>query len=116
MLHEQQTMLRIHTELLSYLIGHNLREISSAIQYDDGGSSLTVSAPTATPPKDIDEFRRALAAGRQHGIDDYQETLIGVHRQRDDFFLLGMSIDKATVTWADGVLTIEVYRKNLYTS
>ena len=133
MKHEHLTMLRIQTELMGYLLGHQLHPVHSSLdiavhppgtladQTDTSkgptpplGSVLTVTAPAAAPPTDLLSLRIGLATGRQTDIDDYQESLIGVHRGRDDFHLIGMSVDQASVTWAGGMVTITVFRKDLY--
>ena len=47
-------------------------------------------------------------------MDDYYEHLMGMHREQEDYSLVGMLVDSAEITCQEGLLNIRIYRENLY--
>ena len=47
-------------------------------------------------------------------MDDYYEHLMCMHREQEDYSLVGMLVDSAEITCQEGLLNIRIYRENLY--
>lgn len=112
--HEHSTAKRILQELIGYFLEHSMEDLKMKLTVNDKGTWMEIEGRAAERPADLESLTALLQVERQHEIDDYQECLMGMHREEEDYQLVGMSVDSAEVTYQDETLKIKVYRKNLY--
>ncbi|MFS7119858.1 hypothetical protein AB6818_01560 [Carnobacterium maltaromaticum] len=49
-------------------------------------------------PGNLENLKTLLEVKRQPEMDDYYEHLMGMHREQEDFSLVGMLVDSAEIT------------------
>mgnify|MGYP000892265925 CR=1 FL=1 len=106
-----QKVKRILAELLGYFLDNEVLDIHLRVTPDGGGHYVEVSGSAQKAPSDFDTFRLALTDGVQPEMESYYLELLDMGSSRDNHYLLGAMVDRADVTFTEGVLRISVYIK-----
>lgn len=114
MKHEHHTVMKILHELVGYFVEHNIEDLKIDLVVNEDGAKIELEGKANEKPTDLEILATSLQTERQPEIDDYHDHLLGMHRENEDYNLVGMSIDSAEVSYEDGIIKILVYRKNLY--
>lgn len=110
MLEERRKAEMISHELLRYFFIQRTKGIQMSIVFEESQFVVAVHGEMPEPPQDLDEFTWLLGVERDPDLDEYVEGLVGTHHEAEDFSLLGIMTDEAEVVFAEGKLTVKLYR------
>lgn len=113
MLEEQRKLVRIIAELTMYFLGIGADHISSSVEKVGKKGKIVFHANYAPECeeklKELDKLREQ----RNDGIEDIYWELAGAgnHGRTSQLMLVGMMVDKAEVTVADGAVDLALYKE-----
>ncbi|MGD9559415.1 MAG: hypothetical protein AB7V55_02280 [Oscillospiraceae bacterium] len=111
---ELEKGLRIITDLVSlcYYEGADEFKMELHMQPDSGSTLMEIECPMPGLPEGfVDQLCKELSLHRQHEVEQTYWELSGETDLADELTLVGMMVDKAHVTYNDGVLHIKMWRK-----
>ncbi len=113
MLEEQRKLVRIIAELTMFFLGIGAEHISSSIERAGTKGKIVFHADyrpgCEEKLRELDKLREQ----RNDGIEDIYWELAGAgnHGQTSELMLVGMMVDKAEVTVADGTVDLTLYKE-----
>lgn len=114
MLAEKNKATRIMKEIVSYFLDNELNDFDLKFQINEKEFHLTISAPAQQQPDSFDKLLQDLETERQIEIDEYYNALIGSNCYQHDYSFLGKAIDHAEGQFENGILTLSIWRYNIY--
>ena len=111
---ERETAQKILQELVGYFLENGCEETQMNLTVNGEGIWLELEGLVLRKPGNFENLKTLLEVKRQPEMDDYYEHLMGMHREQEDYSLVGMLVDSAEITCQEGLLNIRIYRENLY--
>lgn len=112
MLVEKNKATRIMKEIVSYFLDNNLNDFHMDFAISDGVFRFYIEAQATAEPVSFQKLLSDLNTERQLEIDEYYNALLGSHSHahEHDYTFLGKAIDKAEGQFADGKLSLLIWR------
>ena len=114
MLSEKNKATRIMKEIISYFLDNRLNDFELKFHIDDEVFKLEITAPADAKPNSFKKLLEDLDTERQIEIDEYYNALLGSHCHEHDYSFLGKSIDHAEGSYENGILSLAIWRYNVY--
>lgn len=110
---EQRKLVKIIAELTTYFLGIGADHISSSIEKVGKKGKIVFHANYSPGCEDKLKELDKLSEQRNDGIEDIYWELAGAgnHGQTSQLLLVGMMVDKAEVTVADGAVDLTMYKE-----
>lgn len=112
MLLEKNKCTRIMKEVVSYFLDNGMNEFHMDFSSTAGVFKLAIWAETSQEPSGFQKLLSDLNTERQLEVDEYYNALLGsnCHNHGHDYTFLGKAIDRADGQFADGRLSLTIWR------
>lgn len=105
--------LRIMNELVAFFYNLGCTDIHIDLSINsDMSYFLLIGNISNLKDTDFNTLKESLCVPRQHEIEEYYWNLIGENETGSQISLVGMMIDKCTISFENNILTLEIYRND----
>lgn len=111
---EKEQARRIVDEVVTYFLFHDCPHITTEMCFEETGFRAVIAGTFPEKPSDLAEFAEMLNTPRDPALESYYIELLGGHQtihEEKDYYLLGLLIDEATISYEKDRLTITLLRK-----
>ena len=102
----------ILAEIIGYFLDHDIHQMEVLFAPEDEGCRIEVSGRTPQVPEDFEDFRRAMSDGFQPEMEEYYDGLVNIGSGKEHHYLLGTMVDRAEVTYDDGILRVKIFKRD----
>ena len=111
---EKEQARRIVDEVVTYFLSHDCPHITTEMSFEKTGFRAIIAGTCPEEPSDLAVFAEMLNTPREIALESYYIELLGGHQsihEEKDFYLLGLLIDEATISYEKDRLIITLFQK-----